>query len=144
VGGAAQAPAGGGHQPVAERLSDGQRFYISQTWGHDGHHSQAPLEHEYAVVDAVTSQTIALFIATRPRYMREEPWAEERRRTHLRARECCHALNLAEALAVPATNGVAGGGGELGEGLVLDDLAGVRRGDHLAVADVHHDVAGPA
>ena len=125
---------------------DGQRFYISQTSGYRSEHGDT-YEHEYAVVDTASSHTVALFIADRPRYGREETFKAAKRGAHERARRYCVLLNKREArslLSVPATNGVAPVRSEAGERLVLDDLSGVRRGNHLPVAGVHHDVAGAA
>lgn len=114
-----------------------------QTCGYGGELGHGTYEHEYAVVDRETTITVALFIARRPRQQHAQTWANERQRVHLRARKFCHDLNELE-LAVPAADAVAAGAGEAGERLELDDLAGVWGSDHLAVADVHHDVAGPA
>ena len=99
------------------------------------------------MVDTTTTHTVALFLATRPRYGSEEVFSQSKRGAHERARRYCVLLNKREArllVSVPATNGVAGVGGELGEGLELDDLARPRRGNHLPVAGVHDDVAASA
>ena len=78
-------------------MSDGQRFYISQTTGFRTEHG-GTYEHEYAVVDATTTQTVALFIADRPRRGSEEIFSMSKRGAHWRARQHCHKLNQLELL----------------------------------------------
>lgn len=145
MGGATQANADLGHhrvQVLIEPKEDGKRFYISRTSGYRTI-TGSGWEQEYAVVDRDTTLTVALFIVSRGRKETEEDYAKKRRDIHLRARQHCRMLNEQE-LAVPAADVETRVGGELVEGLVLDNFPSVRRGDYLPSADVHDDMAAPA
>ena len=117
-------------------MSDNERYYIHQASGPRGCY----WDHEYSVIDRLSGQTVALFMATRSPGQSWQAVAGLKREAHARARKHCREL----LRAVPAADAVATAGHELGEGLVLDDLARVRGRDHLAVARVHDDVARTA
>lgn len=125
-------------------MSDGPRFYVMQAEGYRSL-GAGTYEYEYAVYDRLSTLAVAVFIATRGRNAHEATWKQEKKDTHLRARQHCAKLNREEReLSVPASNGVPGVAGEAGEGLVLDDLARLRRGNDLTVPDVHDDVTRTA
>lgn len=115
-----------------------ERYIIEQTSRRD--------EYEYAVVDTQTGRIVALFLVNRSQW--GESYHAAKRKAHLRARRVQVGLNKKERerllAAVPAADDVALVGGEAGERLVLDDLAGAGSGNDLAVPDVHDDVAATA
>ena len=117
-------------------MSDDRRYFISQDGGPRGCY----WDHEYSVIDRLSGQAVALFMVTRSPGQSWQAVAGLKREAHARARKHCHDLNSA----MPAADVVATAGHELGEGLVLNDLAAVRGRDHLAVPRVHDDVAASA
>ena len=140
----------------------GPRFYVTQSEGYRSA-GAGTYEHEYAVYDSLSTHAVAVFIASKSRNGDEKTWRDEKRENHLRARAHCAKLNREERellaawtlqnqqidglellSAMPAPDAVSGVAGEAVEGLELNDLSRLRRGNDLAVPDVHDDMARPA